>query len=679
MSFEPCSRNVLEMTLWVQKRVMLVQMSFQPLRLLPLVWQGMLSFASSAALDEMFGAYASARRGYSQAACLAWLLHHFAAPERPSSSAGATPGHSSSFAAEGMSEKDCAAARGKHGAALPVADRLATARQQRCNAAAGEGSGDGPAEMAASGGAAEESDGHSNPGVARMEGDLDREEMPEASGVLAQPGPMAAEGTSESREQAGVGVVQQLAPKAGNRPKEPVMEGCNAMAAVVVSEEATKDVAATDAPVAASGTPWACANIAPSTAASLEEGLPLKGACADSVCIPAADGTASVAPKTDCLSQMDAASPPRTTGTAQDKGQPGSATAVSMTPAASVYGVLEPHTPKGMKVQCAPLVAAAVAMRGRMLTGNVDAASAAEDVVDSEPAELGELGEPEEIGAPARQEPDHADGGDVDATGLLLSAMLLREYSTADASKFDGGVEAPSIQLGEAVQGDTSTLDSSSMPGCTEGTNAALGAAGPRSMAVQEDSHQAPSGGLSAEQICSPTHEVAAEVVWSKPTTSLPIEGDVAASPSLVIAEGVTGQAEPKGGLQVASGFPCNEPPAVRARVEQCTPGNGECATKCDGVHDPLAQDMGSDATWARGCESTLRAVEARKALEGGVHIGAPALPGCSEGEAVGCVRKFVEDEHLTRGWILTAQQWQLLQTYRETIRRRYAACDASL
>ena len=55
-------------------------MPLQPPRLLPLLWQGMLSFASSAALDEMFGAHASARRGYAQAAALAWALHEAAAP-----------------------------------------------------------------------------------------------------------------------------------------------------------------------------------------------------------------------------------------------------------------------------------------------------------------------------------------------------------------------------------------------------------------------------------------------------------------------------------------------------------------------------------------------------------------------------------------------------------------------
>lgn len=47
--------------------------------LLPLLWQGMLSFASSAALDEMFGAHASAAKGYAKAATLAELLQHQAA------------------------------------------------------------------------------------------------------------------------------------------------------------------------------------------------------------------------------------------------------------------------------------------------------------------------------------------------------------------------------------------------------------------------------------------------------------------------------------------------------------------------------------------------------------------------------------------------------------------------
>lgn len=40
----------------------------------PLVWQGMLSFGGSAALDEMFGAYTSAAKGYCKAAYLAELL-----------------------------------------------------------------------------------------------------------------------------------------------------------------------------------------------------------------------------------------------------------------------------------------------------------------------------------------------------------------------------------------------------------------------------------------------------------------------------------------------------------------------------------------------------------------------------------------------------------------------------
>jgi hypothetical protein len=42
-----------------------------------LIWQGLLSFASSAALDEMFGASGRAATGYAQAATLAWLLQRF--------------------------------------------------------------------------------------------------------------------------------------------------------------------------------------------------------------------------------------------------------------------------------------------------------------------------------------------------------------------------------------------------------------------------------------------------------------------------------------------------------------------------------------------------------------------------------------------------------------------------
>lgn len=45
----------------------------------PLVWQGMLSFGGSAALDEMFGAHASAAKGYCKAAVLADLLQRQAA------------------------------------------------------------------------------------------------------------------------------------------------------------------------------------------------------------------------------------------------------------------------------------------------------------------------------------------------------------------------------------------------------------------------------------------------------------------------------------------------------------------------------------------------------------------------------------------------------------------------
>lgn len=52
--------------------------------LLPLLWQGMLSFASSAALDEMFGAHASAAKGYAKAATLAELLQRQAADSKAS-------------------------------------------------------------------------------------------------------------------------------------------------------------------------------------------------------------------------------------------------------------------------------------------------------------------------------------------------------------------------------------------------------------------------------------------------------------------------------------------------------------------------------------------------------------------------------------------------------------------
>jgi len=51
----------------------------------PLVWQGMLSFGGSAALDEMFGAHTSAAKGYCKAALLAELLQRQAArPWEPS-------------------------------------------------------------------------------------------------------------------------------------------------------------------------------------------------------------------------------------------------------------------------------------------------------------------------------------------------------------------------------------------------------------------------------------------------------------------------------------------------------------------------------------------------------------------------------------------------------------------
>jgi hypothetical protein len=47
-------------------------------QVLPLLWQAMSSFASSAALDEMFGAYAAARKGYARAAAMGWLLQRSA-------------------------------------------------------------------------------------------------------------------------------------------------------------------------------------------------------------------------------------------------------------------------------------------------------------------------------------------------------------------------------------------------------------------------------------------------------------------------------------------------------------------------------------------------------------------------------------------------------------------------
>ena len=60
--------------------VLSVQVPFKRPPLLPLVWQGMQSMATSAALDEMFGAFPSAQRGYARAAALAWLLSHYSAP-----------------------------------------------------------------------------------------------------------------------------------------------------------------------------------------------------------------------------------------------------------------------------------------------------------------------------------------------------------------------------------------------------------------------------------------------------------------------------------------------------------------------------------------------------------------------------------------------------------------------
>eukprot|EP00892_Ulva_mutabilis_P006892 jgi/Ulvmu1/4575/UM002_0303.1 len=61
----------------------------------PLVWQGMLSFGGSAALDEMFGAHASAAKGYCKAALLAELLQRQAArpwePDEPSAGLQAVP------------------------------------------------------------------------------------------------------------------------------------------------------------------------------------------------------------------------------------------------------------------------------------------------------------------------------------------------------------------------------------------------------------------------------------------------------------------------------------------------------------------------------------------------------------------------------------------------------------
>lgn len=68
--------------------VLNVLMSLQPSMglppLLPLLWQGMLSFASSAALDEMFGAHASAAKGYAKAATLAELLQRQSADSKAS-------------------------------------------------------------------------------------------------------------------------------------------------------------------------------------------------------------------------------------------------------------------------------------------------------------------------------------------------------------------------------------------------------------------------------------------------------------------------------------------------------------------------------------------------------------------------------------------------------------------
>lgn len=59
----------------------------------PLIWQGMVSFGGSAALDEMFGAHTSAAKGYCKAALLAELLQRqVARPWEPSQrSHGATP------------------------------------------------------------------------------------------------------------------------------------------------------------------------------------------------------------------------------------------------------------------------------------------------------------------------------------------------------------------------------------------------------------------------------------------------------------------------------------------------------------------------------------------------------------------------------------------------------------
>lgn len=61
--------------------------------LLPLLWQGMLSFASSAALDEMFGAHASAAKGYAKAAILAELLQRHSTDAKGSTSSHPKDAH----------------------------------------------------------------------------------------------------------------------------------------------------------------------------------------------------------------------------------------------------------------------------------------------------------------------------------------------------------------------------------------------------------------------------------------------------------------------------------------------------------------------------------------------------------------------------------------------------------
>jgi hypothetical protein len=80
--FRQIASNVDEMTFAkpraLLRRCPLVQLSRKLPRVCPLLWQAMSSFASSAALDEMFGAFAAARKGYAQAAAMGWLLQRHA-------------------------------------------------------------------------------------------------------------------------------------------------------------------------------------------------------------------------------------------------------------------------------------------------------------------------------------------------------------------------------------------------------------------------------------------------------------------------------------------------------------------------------------------------------------------------------------------------------------------------